>query len=416
MADISALYPQPYQNPWANPQSAIQMGQGINALQQFGARQAVGQAYQNALNPDGSMDQEKLAAGLKNPAAAVAAPEAIGTMLDLRGKSISNDRSAFELGAGQNAYVANRISALANKPGLSSEDVNSAVLDLARGTNIPTEVLNGWRAGMPKSGPALKSYLTGLATSIQGAGASFDRVGAVDANGQPVAVPRGAANYNGAIPTALPPGQGEALAANQGQFVKDQQDSSGIMSGVRPLQNALPLIAKLGNTAFGPGAEGFSQVKAALQTAGVIPAGASDTEVRQEVNKYLKQYAGVARGADRSDQGLHQALGSNPNLDLTQGANLALVKNQIAMDRMSAAIPVAFQSAHPSAQDKTQYLDYKSKFYQNMDPRAFQFDLMSPQDRRAVIDGLGDKNSPAFQKFARSYQIAKSAGMLAQQQ
>jgi hypothetical protein len=201
------------------------------------------------------------------------------------------------------------------------------------------------------------------------------------------------------------PGVHERLAANQTEYAADQSKSAATLANVRPLQQALPLIETLSNSNFGPGSPEFAKLKGALTTAGIIDPKTSDLQVRQEVGKYLLNYAQGAQNAGRSDNALSVALGSNPNLDLTQPANLSLVKNQIARDRMDAALPLAAGSAD-------NYKDYKSKYYQNNDMAAFKFDLMTPQERGALKKSLGSPDSPAYKRFIHSYNIAKQSGMI----
>src|SRR6185437_6671184 len=101
---IAGLYPQAPQPGGllgGNPLQALSMVSMLNANArfnaEFGAKQAVGQAFQNALQPDGTVDINRLTTGLQNPAAAYAAPEAIGSMLSQRGQMIANDTNQFRL-------------------------------------------------------------------------------------------------------------------------------------------------------------------------------------------------------------------------------------------------------------------------------------------------------------------------------
>jgi hypothetical protein len=419
---IAGLYPQP-PAPW-DPMQAFSQGLGIvgqmNALKAFGAKQAAGQAFQSGINPDGTVDMSKVAAGLKNPTAAWAAPEAMSTLLKQRARMIANDTSAFSLAASQNSGLQNAIGASAQDPTLTPDKIRANVVTLARNSNIPTQMLTSLLAGMPEgSGKVLQNWAANIGNIAMGAAGTAQRVpGPPDpVTGAPTSIPLGTANAGGAVPTALPPGQEGALAANQGAFVADQTRAAQTLANIRPLQNAFPLIKQLSSGNFGPGSEGLAQIKGALQSRGLIPPGTSDLEVRQEANKYLHVYAGAARGVERSDQGLQQALVSNPGLDLTQGANLGLIQNQIAMDRMDAALPIHFQNTNPGPNAKAAYLGSRAAYYQNTDPRAFAFDLMTPQERATLKTSLGppstpQKPNPAWDKFMRSYQIAKSAGVL----
>lgn len=425
MADgnaLSGLYPQPPQAGSGNilASNPLQLIGAMNALNQnalfqktFAAKQAVGGAFQNALSPDGTVDIGKLSTGLQHPDAAFAAPEAIGTLLDQRGKMISNDTAAFGLAAGQNRTVQDAIGAMAQDPNLTPDKVRSTMATIARNTNLPSGMLHSVLQTMPNGGKALQNWAANLGNVSIGAGGTASRVaGPPSPEGAPTTVPLGTANISGGMPTALPPGQAESLAANQAAYVADQTRSATTLGNVRQLETVLPLISQLGNTSFGPGSPEFAKLRGALTTAGVIDPNASDLQVRQQAGKYLLKYAQGAQNAGRSDQALATAIGSNPNLDLTQPANLHLVKNQIGMDRMDAAIPLAFDSAHPNASDKTKYNTYKANFYQGNDQRAFTFDLLSPAERREVIDSLGSPNSAAYKKFAKSYQLAKTAGFI----
>ena len=49
---------------------------------------------------------------------------------------------------------------------------------------------------------------------------------------------------------------------------------------------------------------------------------------------------------------------------------------------------------------------------QNTDPRAFRFDMMTPQERRDTLDGLGKPGSPGYQKFINSPRMARSSGAI----
>lgn len=435
MADISSLYPAPPQQQQnaltSSPQQLLAIANQVNALKQFQARQAVGSAFQNALNPDGTINQQTLVQGLQDPAAAYAAPEAIGTMLEQRGRQIANDTAQFQLNTGQDVGVRDALGAMAQDPNLTPTKAIGTIVGLARNRNIPPNIWASVLATMPQNGSAadLQKWAAGIGNIAVGAGPSAARVGAVDpVTGQPITITQGRANITGALPTALPPGQGEALAANQTAFVHDQTQSASLLSNLRPLEQALPLVEKLNHGSFGPGTEGVSRAVAAFQAIGLVPPGsqiANENDLRQEIGQYFKNYAGRDRGAGRSDAGLAQAVATHPNAgDLTQGANLALIKNQIGMDRQDAALPLAVNIEQPGAVKAGKYLDYKTNYYQRTDPRAFSFNTMTPEEKGQFLSGLGvtfDSNgqpqppknpSAAYKKFARSYQLAKQAGII----
>jgi hypothetical protein len=409
------LYPGPVQNSpsllsqnplaLAGVVSNIQANQRANAL--FNAQRAVGGAFQSALNPDGSIDQTKLASGLTNPDAALAAPEAMTTMLGQRGQMISNATNQFNLGAGQNDYVVRTLGPLVNNPNVNKDDVAQVIPNLVR-AGVPPAMVYGWYAGLPSGGSGLRRALGNINSVAMGAGAATSRVqGPPSAGGASTTTSLGSTAYGaGATPTELTP----QAKADIDEYTGDQTKAATTLANVRPLQQALPLIQQLGNTEFGPPSPGFTKLKATLAGLGVIDPNTSDGSVRQEVGKYLLRYASGAQAAGRSDQALSAAMGSNPNPDtMMKPAVLGVLKNQIGLDRMDAALPLAAGGA-PG------YKPFKSTYYQNMDPRAFQFDLMSPQERAALQTSLGPKGSPAYQKFINSYKIAKQTGMIAPSQ
>lgn len=210
----------------------------------------------------------------------------------------------------------------------------------------------------------------------------------------------------------LAPGNAEMISEPKKAYVADQERAATTQGNLRKLETVYPLIQELGNSNFGPGSAEFAKVKGALATAGIIDPNTSDLKVRQEVGKYLLNYAQGAANAGRSDHALSAAIGSNPNLDLVQPANLALVRNQIGFDRADSAINVLFDQLHPDDTEKRGYNKFRANFYRDYDQRAFTYDMMSPDERRQLITSLGSKNSPAYKKFARTYGELKSAGII----
>ena len=78
------------------------------------SQQATGEAYQGALNPDGSIDQAKLSAALQaSPAAAYGMPETATRML-------TQGAGQFDLDAARNKFAVDAIGATANDPNLNA--------------------------------------------------------------------------------------------------------------------------------------------------------------------------------------------------------------------------------------------------------------------------------------------------------
>lgn len=398
---------------------------------QFQGNMQIGNIYQKSLNPDGTVNTATLNRGISTggPSVGYVAPEAYGRSAGLQSTNLANQGAAVGQSQGRMNDFYTSLGPLeeAGTPPTRSQVIGTAIDLVHQGRLLPQD-LPAIVSEVPMDNGAIPDYVQRKFGSTLSAPqqAAPTTIGINPASGQPIqgtegqylrrATPQSAQPSAPGIATALPVGQTESMSENVKAFNTDQQRSAATLGNVRRLATALPLVSQLSASDFGPGSAGLADMKGILTTAGIIPPNSTSLPTRQEVNKYLHQYAEGAINAGRSDAALSAALAANPNLDLTQPANLALVKNQMAMDREDAAIPLAFAQAHPQAQDQAQYLKYKSQFYQNNDQRAFNYDSMSPEDRRQVIDSLGPKNSPAYQKFLKSYQLAKDAGILQPQQ
>jgi hypothetical protein len=413
---ISGLYPQPaQQQPGLFNQNPLALIPAIQQLQALGARNAIGQAVQGAIGPNGAYDPAAALSEVgRTPAAAYGALEAVGTLQQQRQQQIQNQTSQFGLAAGQSGLLQNFVAGLASNPSATPDQVRSMATALAARTGIDPSVVNSVLAGMPnKGGKAMQQYWANISNATQGAGATAGQVSAgVGPQGEQYTAPAGAVTSQGGTQQSLPAGQAPLIAASREELGKDQSSSAALLQGTRPLLKALPLVEQLSNRSFGPQSAGWAKLKASLQEAGVIQPNTTDTEVYQEANKYLKQVALSAPGATRSNEGLETAIKARPDLDLTQGANLSLLKNQIGFDRMDAALPIAFKGQNPGSAADANYKTYKTNYYQANDPRAFQFDIMTPAEQAKTVKDLGPKGSPAYTKFMNSLRNAHMSGVL----
>ena len=417
---ISGLYPAP---PTNQPQgifsgNPLAMIPAIGQIQAIGARNAIGQAVQGAIGPDGTYDPTKATIAIgRNPAAGPGALEAVGSLQQQRQQQIQNQTSQFALSASQNSALQNFVAGLASNPNIQPDDVRSQAIAFAARTGIPASQVTSLLQGMPqKGGKPMQQYWANIANATLGAGPTSTQVPAgVGPQGEVYTAPAGAVTSQGGTQQSLPAGQAPLIAASREELGRDQSSSAALLQGTRPLLKALPLVEQLSNRSFGPQSAGWAKLKGSLQEAGIIQPGTTDTEVYQEANKYLKQVALSAPGATRSNEGLETAIKSRPDLDLTQGANLSLLKNQIGFDRMDAALPIAFKGQNPSSAADANYKTFKTNYYQANDPRAFQFDIMTPAEQAATIKSLGAKGSPAYTKFMNSLRNAHTAGVLSPQ-
>lgn len=404
---ISGLYPQPpnlgQNNSVLGGNPLVAAGQIMN-LQAMQGQRATGAALLSGLNPDGSFNPgAAVSAAQSNPNAAWGGAQFSRDVLANRQADLQNGIAGAQLESTRNMALAGYLSGWAGKTP-SPDDVQTIRANAVKFGGNPAV----WGAiNTPKQA---KQAIDNARLAAAGAGAGLS--------------PTATAPTSGLAPTVAPLAEATRAGAETGgqrvvggtpqqqtdidEYTKDQAQSAATVANLRPLQQALPLIQQLGNTQFGPTSPEFTKAKATLASLGIIDPNTSDGSVRQEVGKYLLRYASQANAAGRSDQALSAALGSNPNADtMMKPAVLNLVRNQIGMDRMDAARPLAVGGAQG-------YLSQgvKAKYNTAVDPRAFSFDLMSPAERADLQKSLGPKTSPAYTKFVNSYTIAKQTGML----
>lgn len=427
MTDISSLYPQapqPPQNGLAlNPGQMLDLVQKSRAIK---ANQAIGNAFQGAIGPDGNFDPNAAMTAIKgNPDAAYAAPEAIGSVLDARNKNITNATGQFNLLAGQSKFIQDTLGPLAQTPDVTKADLAGAFATLARG-GVPPEMLNSTYAGLPNDPKSLHRWLANTNASALGAAGASTRINtAPSPTGAAQTTSVAAAAYgNPTTPTENAPGVGGAIAAPQVQYIADKTAVSDQLAAIRPLEQAVPLLRQLSNSSFGPGSNELQTFRQALQTAGLISpdsTAATMADIRSEVGKKLSQNAILTPGGSRSNEGLAAAFNANPGLFLSKPSNINLVIRAIGMVKQDAAMVSGYDQEHPDAATnpaaRQDYINYKANHYQTTDDRAFGFGTMDPVERRALIDSLGpastpNKPNPVYDKFMRSIKIARAANLI----
>jgi hypothetical protein len=417
MPDVDTSFYKPLvapQQQQINPMQALDM---IGALtrnhimqQELQSRQAVGDIYKQSVDENGNLDTDKLSR--LAPTTGWYAPEATRAATD-------NASALTDLFAKYQQPLNGIFGDLSTKASITPQDIAER-MTLAAGRHIPGKVVQQYLSSLPSldNQKAVKDWTATRANLASGPQMSTTLEGG-NVNPQTGVRPLVPAGSNvrqavtgGGIIPELPNGVAGSYIEGQKSLVADQKASAGTLANLRNLDIALPFVQRLSDPNFGPGSPEYAKLRASAATAGIIDPKASDVTIRQELGKYLMKYATLAQNSGRSDQALAAAVGSNPNLDLTQPANLGLIKNQIALDKMDAAMPKLFKVEHPAQEDAAQYNQYKSDYYNKFDRRAFSYDKLTPGERRGLVQSLGPKNSPAYQKFNNTYTIAKKAGII----
>lgn len=422
MADVSALYPAPPKQSEGllsgDPSKLIGIVGALNqnALfqQTFGARKAIGEAYQTAIKPDGSIDTQTLMREIKaRPDAGFMAGEAAGGALTREGQQIANRTAQFEQAAKQNQFVVNGLGVLADKPNPTMEDVRHFVVTAARNTGIPANMLTSWAGTLPKDPAKLKDALITFRNMATGApDLSTPTQTGITSTGAPVTGSRGQFNYqaggSGGAPAApgapgAPPGVTTALspsaaaaapitgAASAGAGVRLREAADMAPAAKAMLGN---LEEDLNNFTAGPGADWTRVAKAWTNRNVPLPKGwqfdpksiaSQEAFNKQALQLAQQQFAAI--GGTGTDAKFSSAFETNPHETLSQLGNKGVIRllkgNQDAITAKNKAWQDYRRKYGPESYD-----DFSEDFSGTFDPRVFQFKYMNKDERQGYIDRM----------------------------
>lgn len=408
----TTLYPQPPQQqpgvlsggPGSIVDLATKIQQNYALQQELKGRAAVGQAYQGALQPDGTLDPEKLRAGLANPDASWLLPETTTHMLAQQG-------AQFDIRAKQDQATRQLLGSLPENA--SREDVWNYAAQLAR-IGVPPGLITGWLNGAPRDPKAFKDWINNTRISAMSPGEQSTRVeGAPGPRGERQSTPLATATRAGTMPVGLPPGGVESAQ----EMRADLSRQGGLLSEMSPFKNALDaansLRSKYGAGVFGPGSEGRNAWESYLQSfsptlarlTGVDPEKLRDYE---NARKYLTMSAQqrAATMGHGTDEQLATSLKATPNVSMNDLSVDDLIKSQIAMRRAEYA-----QVQQASRKGGPGYTEEKSRWPATNDIRAFSLDLLTPEARAKLLGSLR-KGTPEYERFNNSLQAAYETGMI----
>lgn len=274
-------------------------------------------------------------------------------------------------------------------------------------------------AGMYPKGltPEGASTPTTIGVTPQGAPITGTRQQFIDqATGQPS--PLGTGRLPAALlnPANQPP---QGVVTGQGPAQQAQEAAQGATSahafqdiadqGMQARGQNAVLGNMLGDIAnFKPGPQLENQFKATIQRyapalASVTGATPESVAANESFDKLANQIAG-AQG-ERSDARLAVAQGANPGSHLSPaGADLILRQLQGNADYLQARSKVA--ATYP---DQTNRAGFEASVGQQLDPRAFQFARMTPQQKTTYYAGLSDADKGDVKS---SYNSAVKMGLI----
>lgn len=443
MADVNDLYPKaptPTPGLLSDPSKILgligQANQNALFQQTFGARKAIGEAYQNAIQPDGSIDTPTLMREIKSrPDAGFMAGEASGGALTRQGQQIQNATALFEQQAKQNQFVVNGLGSLADKPNPTMEDVRHFVVTAARNTGIPAQMLTSWASTLPRDPAKLKDALVTFRNLATGsAGLSAAAPGGITPEGAPLVIPQGQFNYKaaGANGPAAPAGAPARPAGIQTALSPSAAAAAPIVgaasasAGVR-LREAADMgpqaKAMLGNLeedmkkfTSGPAADWTRVGKAWTNRNVPLPKDWKfDPESIASQEQFNKQALQLAQqqfatiGGTGTDAKFSSAFETNPHETLSHLGNEGIIRmlkgNQDAITAKNKAW--LNWKSHYGADS---YDEFSADFNRRFDPRTFQFRYMTKPQRQQYVDRM-DKNDRG--KFLEDLTDAHKQGWIA---
>lgn len=412
---IASLYPQPVNpasaNVLLNPKDALATVAGavqLNAInREVQAKQAIGQAYQGALGPDGSVDMGKLSSALAgNPAAAYGMQAATTEMLN-------QQRAQLDLNARQNQFIWDAVGSVANDPTLDRDKVRNMAVSLARNLKIPGQFVNSWLDNLPASKPALRNQLIQFRNLATGsANLSTPTPTGLDTEGAPITAPRDVYNIRtatagGGMPSQLGPGE-DLLRRSPAERAAALQATASTSPQYRAdLQNLAAMSKTLdigGPTVKYEKALGQIAQRFGLPST-LTPDQLASAEEFDKLTNTIALNQGKALGG--TDAARVLSVGATPSTSMSrygrEGVIGLLQGNQDFIDHAREQWLAARSAGAPASQHD----QFMQSFGKNYDVRVFQFARLNRDAQQKFINSLSPAEIPGFEQ---AYQNAEAHG------
>jgi hypothetical protein len=175
--------------------------------------------------------------------------------------------------------------------------------------------------------------------------------------------------------------------ASSDLYARDKEATTTFQQRLFPLAQVQSILAS-GDVTTGQGADALNRAKSFLMTAATSMGWDAQTIQQADydkVAKYMQQYVNAQGMSGRSDQALASAISGNPSSHLSTIANKDVVKPLIAMERMKQMAMSDFEQTDGHPQNYTRFLN---DWQNTHDPRAFMFDMLTPEQRTKMVNGM----------------------------
>jgi hypothetical protein len=411
----------------SDPSKLLSVLGQFNQLMQFSGKVNAARAFQSALKPDGTIDSEKLAAGMKSPGVSMGGPEAIASMLDLHNRSIANDTAAFEQWAKQSDYARANFTARANQTTpITSEQIFHDAVSLTRNADprvMPSSIVAGMTNSILSDPSGVDQAYRNMANRVLGAGAFAPVPGPPGVGGAPTAPPLGATVRGGVnappvgpqsrgfspMVVGQPPGeQGvqEAGAARASDLQATASTTAQYHSDLENLKQDSRILENL----QGPTVEVEKKLNALSSRLGGFGVTMTPDQMRAAdsfdkiVNQISLNQSKLFHGSDAS---LHTVVGATPSLSMSrfgrEGVIDMLQGNQDAVDLLRKQ----WLDARAKGAPANSYDTFVNEWSKKLDPRVFQFNRLNRENQQKF---LGQIDPEDFEAFKQKYNVAMENG------
>jgi hypothetical protein len=408
----TSLYPQPPQGGGAlTPSGALDLLSGVirntTQMKELNARNAIGQAYQKSIQPDGTFDQPGFNAMIRdNPDAAWMAGEALPHALDIARSQTGNMLQ-------QNQAVMSLFGSL--PPNASDEQIRNTLATASRifkGQNSAVLTAIGGDL-LSKRGQSRASAIADLTAQARGPEAGAAQVTTTPGPGGAPQTTSSAAQLRaqqtgiGATPVGQAPGEAElqtssaAGAANLEATGPKTNQIHADLENLRQLNKDIPLQ--------GPTAEWEKKLNQVGARLGLPVTMTRDQLAKSEEFDKISNQLSLNQSTlfHGSDAGLHTVVAANPNLGMSrygrEGVIDMLQGNQDAIDRTRQSWFNARRAGAPA----NSYNDFINQSSKAIDPRIFQFNRMSAENQKKFAQ---DMDPADVDEFKRKYRKALDNG------
>jgi len=463
MAQIdTSMYPQPAapQNPLQTLSSLVGIqGQALSnqiTARAANAQQAIGEATQGATNPDGSFDPNRFMGLVRgDPRAAFEAQKAqefaqqqqvsqlsvalekqtqFNSVLGSTLSEATKDDGSFDESKISPEMIAGRVGELVNMGVL---DAKTAASELGSMPTDPSQRFQWLKGHLAQGMAAQQQVEAALGSLIQvdnGQQITTQRIGGFGGNMEPVQ--KQLSPSEATSPVSYTDSEGTPQIETKEQFIAEGgKKQAGLNPGASAAQgvsgsenakqamdlqtqaNEVPNIKAIlghmqGDLKYfqtGPGTSEWKQLLAAGVNLG-IPVNKNAVASQENFNKFsvmLAQRTGQMFGGNGSDQRFLAAVEANPNQQLSPEGNRRIINILKGNADALATANRVWQNWQQQGHGAETFGRFMSKFNQNFDPRIFQMQYMSPEERARMMGGMSSEEQ---KQFDQKYQAAVKRG------